>query len=149
MVALIRVATVGIASPKIVFKAAYIQHARTVNPSRTAVAGLHEAEFALDPGARPKKNVGDVGRNHESLRTGGCDCQCALEIQGVEGGEIRRQVGRRRNYLHVATRGLHVGWIEEEDETLNDAALLCIASPPQKELIAREIGGGGGGDLHQ
>src|ERR1019366_10479102 len=52
MVALVRVATVGVESPEIVFKAAYIQHARTVNPSGTAVAGLHEAAFALDPRAR-------------------------------------------------------------------------------------------------
>src|ERR1039458_828394 len=95
MVALIRVATVVAAGPKIVFKAAYIQHARTVNLPGTTVAGLHEAEFTLNPGAWSQKNVGDVGGNHESLRTGGCDCKCALEIQSVEGGEIRRQVGRR------------------------------------------------------
>ena len=123
-VALIRVATVGVAGPKIVFKAAYIQHARTVNLAhrcRCRLCTKRSLPWTQAPG--PKKTLAMLAGTTKACAPVDATASVPSKSQ-VSNGEIRRQVGRRRNDLHVATRGLHVGWIEEEDQTLNAAALL-------------------------
>ena len=81
---------------------------------RMARAALREAQFALEPRLWPEKDVVDIRRYDECLRSRGRDGDPALDVQGVERGEIAGKIGGRGNDFYVVARRLSVGWIQED-----------------------------------